>query len=125
MNHIKTKSEEEEKARKDYATVKKGEVVADEKLEATVRELLALRHKMDDDELAASKLKAIIMNAMKHSDTLKSKSGVLLATWMAGSLKRKINYDAIFKKYKVAQADIDANTKYTADSRKFEIEEIE
>jgi len=124
MKHIDTTCEEETKARADYKDVEPGEVVADEKLEATVRELLALRHKMDDDALAASRMKAVIMNAMKKKDTLKSKSGVVLATWVLGSESKTVDYKAVFKKYKVKQEDIDANTKIKRASRTFSIEEV-
>lgn len=124
MKHINTKCAEEAKARKDYAVEKPGTVVADEKLEAAVRELLALRHKIDEDELSASRLKAVIMNAMKHSCTLKSKSGALLATWTAGAPKKDIDYASILKKYNVTQADIDANTRFKPGSRVFSIEEL-
>ena len=123
MKHIQTKCAEEDGARKKYKEVEAGSVmVADENLEATVRELLALRHKMDDDELKASKMKAVIMNAMAKKETLKSKSGVTLATWVLGSEKKKTNYEAIFKKYKVKAEDIAANTKYERASRTFEID---
>lgn len=126
MNHIDTKCEEEKKARKDFADVKPGDpVVADDNLEATVRELLALRHKMDEDELQASRLKAVIMNAMGHADTLKNKKGAVLATWILGSENKNVNYAAIFKKYKVTAEDIEANTKYKRASRTFSIEELE
>jgi hypothetical protein len=124
MKHIETTCEEETKARSDYKDVEPGEVVADDKLEATVRELLALRHKMDEDALAASRMKAVIMNAMKKKDTLKSKSGVVLATWVLGNESKTVDYKAVFKKYKVKQEDIDANTKIKRASRTFSIEEV-
>ena len=121
MKHIVTKCAEETKARDKYKSVEAGDaVIADEKLEALVRELLAFRHKMDEDELRASQMKAVIMSAMKERDTLKSKSGVKLATWTISS-RKKTNYAAIFKKYNVKQSDIDANTKYET-SRVFEID---
>ena len=124
MEHIKTTCDEETKARADYKEVEPGEVVADEQIEGTVRELLALRHKMDEDALAASRMKAIIMNAMKNKDTLKSKSGVVLATWTLGSESKSVDYKAIFKKYKVTKEDIEANTKLKRASRTFSIEEV-
>ena len=126
MEHIDTVCAEEKKARKDFKEVKPGApAVADEKLEARVRELLALRHKMDEDALAASRMKAEIMNAMKNSDTLVGKSGVVLARWTAGSTKKTIDYAALMKLYKVAQADIDANTSTKTASRTFSIEELD
>ncbi len=126
MKHIDTTCAEETKARSDYSTTKIGQIAeADDKIEATVRELLALRHKMDEDALNASKLKALIMVFMKNAETLKSKSGTVLATWVPGSQKKEINYQAIMKKYGVTQADIDANTKYKKASRTFSIEEVE
>ena len=124
MKHIETKCAEEKAARKKFAEVKPGVAIADERLEATVRELLALRHKMDDDELAASKLKAVIMAAMGNSSELKNKDGLLLATWAEGSRKKEIDYAWIFKRYKVTDEDIASATTFKATSRKFEIEEI-
>lgn len=127
MKHIDTTSEEEKKARNDYKELKASEkpVVADEKLEATVRELLALRHKMDEDELQASKLKAIIMNAMKHSAELKSaKDGTLLVSWREGSTKSSVDYKGLLKKLKVKVSDEDlkAFTTVKKASRTFNIE---
>lgn len=125
MEHIDTVCEEEKKARKEYAEVKAGDpVVADEGLEATVRELLALRHKMDEDALQASRLKAVIMNAMKNSDILVGNGGTVLARWVAGSVKKSVDYATIFKLYKVAQEDIDANTNVKRASRTFSVEEL-
>ena len=123
MKHIVTKCAEENAARKAFKDVKPEAVVeADEKLEATVRELLALRHKMDEDELKASQMKAVIMNAMKDGETLKSKKGVVLATWVQGAEKKKVDYAAIFKLWKVPAGVVEAHTKYERASRTFEID---
>ena len=125
MEHIDTKSEEEKKARNDYQVAVKGDVViADDKVEATVHELLDLRHKMDEDALKASKLKAIIMNAMKSAEQLKNKKGLLLATWTSGRISKTVDYKKIFVKYGVSDEDIKANTKESRSSRNFSIEEI-
>ena len=123
MKHIVTKCAEEDKARKQYQNVKaESAVEADKELEAIVRELLALRHKMDDDELKASQMKAVIMKAMKEHELLKAKDGTVLAKWSLGSVKRQVNYDVIFKKYKVTPQDLEANTKFGRASRTFEID---
>jgi len=123
MTHIETTCEEEKKARKDFKEVKPGDPkVADEKLEATVRELLALRRKMDEDELKASKLKAVIMNAMQNTDTLKSKSGVVLVSWTQGNAKNNVDYKGLLKKYKVTDEDIAAFTTVKVGSRVFSVE---
>lgn len=125
MEHIDTKSEEEKKARNDYQVAVKGDVaIADDKVEATVRELLDLRHKMDEDALKASKLKAVIMNAMKSAEQLKNKEGLLLATWASGRISKTVDYKKIFVKYGVSDEDIKANTKESRSSRNFSIEEI-
>lgn len=123
MKHIVTKCAEEDKARKQYKDVKaESAVEADKELETMVRELLALRHKMDDDELKASQMKAVIMEAMKEHELLKAKDGTVLAKWSLGSVKKQVNYDAIFKKYKVTPQDLEANTKFGRASRTFEID---
>lgn len=123
MKHIDTVCKDEKKARNDYAKAETDtNTVADEALEATVRKLLALRHKMDEDELEASKMKAVIMKAMKKSDTLKSKDGTLLVTWRQGSSKKTVDYKSIFKKYKVTKEDIEANTTTKIGSRAFVLE---
>ena len=125
MNHIVTTCEEETKARESYKKVEPGDpVVADDELEATVKKLLALRHKMDDDMLEASKMKAVIMAAMKGSDTLKNKAGVTIATWVAGNVSKKVDYKGLLKKYKVAKEDIEAFTTTSVGSRVFSLEEV-
>lgn len=124
MKHIETTSPEEKKARKDYAEPKDGKpVIADEKLEATVKELLNLRHKMDLDALRASQLKGIIMNAMGHMQILQNKSGKVLVTWLPGKEKADIDYSGLCAKYKVTKEDMDAYTKIKKSSRVFSIEE--
>ena len=123
MKHIVTKCAEEDKARNQYKNVKaESAVEADKELEAVVRELLALRHKMDDDELKASQMKAVIMEAMKEHELLKAKDGTVLAKWSLGSVKKQVNYEAILKKYKVTPQDLEANTKFGRASRTFEID---
>ena len=125
MNHIDTKCAEEKKAREEFAEVAAGEQsVASEEVEKAVRDLLALRHKMDEDELASSRLKAVIMNAMKNSERLVRADGTLLATWLAGARKKVIDYKAIMEKYLVKNEDIEANTTYKSGSRIFSIEEV-
>lgn len=56
MNHIVTKSEIEAKARVKYAEAKPSVMVADDALAKKVADLLALRKKMDQDELLKSQM---------------------------------------------------------------------
>lgn len=123
MKHIDTTSAEEKQARKEYAEVKPGlPVVADEKTEATVRELLALRHRIDEEELQASKLKAELMNAMGGAALMKSKDGTRLVSWGVGATKKVVDYKALLAKYNVTDEDVAAHTTQKTGSRVFSIE---
>ena len=125
MTHIETTCKEEKDARNDFKDIEKGDpVVADEALEKTVRDLLALRHKMDEDALEASKMKAAIMKAMGHRDTLKSKDGTLLVSWNQGSTKSTVDYKGLLAKYKVkvSNEDLKAFTTTKVGSRVFNLE---
>ena len=122
MTHIKTTCPEETKAKDEFKQVGAKPVIADESLEATVRELLALYRKMDEDALKASQLKAVIMNAMKDSDTLKTKSGLVLVSWTSGNTKSSVDYKGLLKKYKVTDEDIAAFTTTKVGSRVFSVE---
>ena len=121
MIHIETKSEAETEARKKYANANDSVVVASDELAEKVSELLALRHKIDEDELLKSKKMAEIMEAMKESTVLKDKEGKVIVTWKKASIKSKINYKELLKKLKVKKEDIAAFTKLETGARTFEI----
>ena len=121
MIHIETKSAAETEARKKYANANDSVAVASDELAAKVEDLLALRHKMDDDELLKSKKMAEIMEAMKESTVLKDKEGKVIVTWKKASIKSKINYKGLLKKLKVKKEDIAAFTKLETGARTFEI----
>lgn len=121
MKHINTKSEKETNARVKYANAKQGVMQADEKLAAKVAELLALRHKMDDDELRKSQLMGEIMDEMKTSTVLKDKDGKVIVTWKEANTKTSVNYAGLLKMYKVTNADIIAFTKTSMGARTFEL----
>lgn len=121
MIHIETKSAAETDARKKYANANDSVVVANDELAAKVAELLALRHKMDEDELLKSKKMAEIMEEMKEATVLKDKDGKIIVTWKKASVKAKINYKGLLKKLKATDEDIAAFTKTEAGARTFEI----
>lgn len=121
MKHINTKSEKETNARVKYANANQGVMQADEKLAAKVAELLALRHKMDEDELRKSELMGEIMSEMKASTVLKDKDGKVIVTWKEANTKTSVNYSGLLKKYKVTNEDIIAFTKTSMGARTFEL----
>lgn len=123
MKHINTTSEAEKKAKKDYTSVVPGmSVDADEDTEACARELFEVLKKIDDLELRASELKGTIMEAMKDGSQLKGSDGKILCTWIAGNMSKSVDYDGIFKKYKVTDEDIKAFTTFKQGARKFTLE---
>ena len=124
MKHIDTTSEEERKARKEYANPKPDEkpVVATDELRTKILELLALRHKMDEDALKASAMKAYIMNAMKFADAIVDKDGTALVSWVEGPTKKTVDYAGLFKKYGVTDEDVASYTKTKIGTRTFSIE---
>ena len=121
MIHIETKSAAETEARKKYANANDSVAVASDELAAKVADLLALRHKMDEDELLKSKKMAEIMEAMKEATVLKDKDGKIIVTWKKASVKAKINYKGLLKKLKAKESDIAAFTKFETGARTFEI----
>ena len=121
MIHIETKSAAETDARKKYANANDSVAVASDELAAKVADLLALRHKMDEDELLKSKKMAEIMAEMKESTVLKDKDGKIIVTWKKASVKAKINYKGLLKKLKAKESDIAAFTKFETGARTFEI----
>lgn len=121
MKHIETKSAAEADARKKYANANDSVAVASDELAAKVADLLALRHKMDEDELLKSKKMAEIMEEMKEATVLKDKDGKIIVTWKKASVKANINYKGLLKKLKAKEADIAAFTKFETGARTFEI----
>lgn len=125
MKHIKTISSEETKAKKDYATIEPGDpIVADEKMEETARQLLKVLREIDDRKLEASKLTGALMGYMKHSDSMKSKDGKLLCTWLSGSILKSVDYEAILKHYnvKIEPEVLEKFTKVSHGARRFSLE---
>ena len=121
MIHIETKSAAETDARKKYANANDSVAVASDELAAKVADLLALRHKMDEDELLKSKKMAEIMEEMKEATVLKDKDGNVIVTWKKASVKAKINYKGLLKKLNAKESDIAAFTKFETGARTFEI----
>ena len=123
MKHIGTTSEAEKNAKKEYTKVKEGtSVEADAKIEENAYELFSVLKQIDQLQLRASELKGEIMAAMKDGAQLKSRTGKILVTWLAGSMSKSIDYDGIFKKYKVTDEDIKAFTTFKQGARKFTLE---
>jgi len=121
MNHIVTKSEIETKARVKYAEAKPSVMVADDALAKKVADLLALRKKMDEDELRKSQMMGEIMEQMKKATVLKNKHGVVIATWREASSKSKIDYKGLCKLYNVSKEDVKAYTTTSLGARTFEL----
>lgn len=123
MKHIDTTHEDETKAKTDYAQVKPGEpVVADATAEQAAHDLLKVLREIDEKELEASRLRSILMNAMKHSATLKAHDGTILCTWTKGSISKKVDYKGLFKLYEVKAKDIARFTTASQGARRFSLE---
>lgn len=123
MKHIATTSEAEKNAKKEYTKVKDGtSVEADARIEENAYELFSVLKQIDQLQLRASELKGEIMAAMKDGAQLKSRTGKILVTWLSGSMSKSIDYDGIFKKYKVTDEDIKAFTTFKQGARKFTVE---
>ena len=121
MKHINTKSAAEADARTKYAEAREGFVVASEDLEKKVAELLALRHKMDEDELLKSQLMGEIMDEMKSATVLANKAGSVIATWKAAPMKSAVDYKGLLKHLKATKEDIAAYTNTKLGARTFEL----
>lgn len=121
MNHIVTKSEIETKARVNYAEAKAAAIVASDSLAEKVAELLALRHKMDEDELRKSQLMGEIMEEMKTATVLKNKEGAVIVTWREASMTSKTDWKGIVKKLKADKKTIAAFTETKLGARTFEL----
>ena len=101
MKHIKTTHEDETKAKKDYPDVDTQEdVVATPEVEAAARKIYALLKKEDEGKLEMSRLRAVLMNAMKGSTTLKTANGQLLASWVKGNSTRTTDWEGLCKTFK-------------------------
>ena len=121
MNHIVTKSEIETKARVKYAEAKPSVMIADDALAKKVADLLALRKKMDEDELRKSQLMGEIMEQMKKSTVLKNKDGAVIVTWKEASSSSKVDYKGLCKLYKVSAEDYKKFTTTSVGARTFEL----
>lgn len=121
MKHINTKSPKETKARTKYADAKPKAIQADDALADKVAELLALRKRMDQDELRKSELIGEIMDEMKTSTVLKNKDGKVIVTWKEAGTKSSVDYSGLLKKYKVTKEDINAFTRTSMGARTFEL----
>ena len=121
MNHIVTKSEIETKARVKYAEAKPSVMVADDALAKKVSDLLALRKKMDQDELLKSQMMGEIMEQMKKATVLKNKDGAVIVTWKEASSTSKVDYKGLCKLYKVKKEDYAAYTTTSTGARTFEL----
>lgn len=123
MKHIATTSEAEKNAKKEYTKVKEGtSVEADARIEENAYELFSVLKQIDQLQLRASELKGEIMAAMKDGAQLKSRTGKILVTWLAGGMSKSVDYAGIFKKYKVTDEDIKAFTTFKQSARKFTVE---
>jgi hypothetical protein len=76
----------------------------------------------DEKELEASRLRGVLMNAMKHSSTLKSKDGTTLCIWKEGNVTKKVNYNGLLKLYGVKADDIVKFTTVSQGARRFSLE---
>jgi len=124
MKHIKTKHEDEAKALKDFAVLAKKDepVIADEKVEAAARKLFVMLKQADENELEMSRLRGILMNALKGNTLLKDKNGVLLCSWVGGNASSSTDWKGLCEKYKVSEKDIADFTKTKIGGRRFSIE---
>lgn len=122
MIHIETKSALEKKARADYAAPEvAAEMVAGDELAGMVAELLALRHKMDEDELKKSVLMGKIMDRMKNSTILKAGDGRVIATWSLPERKTSVDYKGLLNHLKATNEDILKFSTTKVGARKFEL----
>lgn len=121
MNHINTESEIEKKARVKYAEAKPSVMTADDALADKVAELLALRKKMDEDELRKSQLMGEIMEEMKTATVLRNKDGAVIVTWTEAGTKTKVDYKGLCKLYKVSAADYKVYTTTSVGARTFKL----
>lgn len=123
MKHIVTVSEEETKAKDAYASVKPGEpVIADDVAEKAAYDLLKVLREIDEKELEASRLRGILMNAMKEIASLKNKDGVLLCTWIEGNISKKVDYKKLFKECGITPETVAKYTKASQGARRFSLE---
>lgn len=123
MKHIVTISEEETKAKADYADLKPGEpVVADAATEQAAHDLLGVMKRIDELELEASRLRGALMEAMKHTATLKAPDGTILCTWTEGNISKKVDYKKLFKDCGITAETVAKYTKASQGARRFSLE---
>ena len=121
MNHIETKSALESDMRAKYANAKDAAIEASDELAEKVAELLALRHKMDEDELRKSTLMGEIMSEMKTSTVLKDKTGRVIVTWRAATEKKTTDWKGLCKKLKPSKELVAEFTTSKLGARTFEL----
>ena len=100
MKHIKTTHEEETKAKNAYPDVNsQADVIATAEVESAARQVYALLKKEDEGKLEMSRLRAILMNAMKGNPTLKTEKGQLLASWVKGNSTTTTDWEGLCKTF--------------------------
>lgn len=100
MKHIKTTHEDETKAKKAYPDVNtQKDVIATPEVEAAARQIYALLKKEDEGKLEMSRLRAILMNALKGSPTLKTANGQILASWGKGNSTTTTDWEGLCKTF--------------------------
>lgn len=100
MKHIKTTHEDETKAKKAYPDVNtQKDVIATPEVEAAARQIYALLKKEDEGKLEMSRLRAVLMNALKGSPTLKTAKGQLLASWVKGNSTTTTDWEGLCKTF--------------------------
>ena len=111
MKHIKTTHEDETKAKKAYPDVNtQKDVIATPEVEASARQIYSLLKKEDEGKLEMSRLRAVLMNAMKGSPTLRTTNGQLLASWVKGNSTTTTDWEGLCKTFNPTAEQI---AKYT------------
>ena len=123
MKHIKTASAEETQAKKEYATVTSEEaIVADDNVEQAARKLYELGKKADEIELAASALRAVVMDYMKGHVLLTDRDGRPLCSWAEGNMNKKTDWEGLCKEFGIKASDIREFTTEKKGARRFSVE---
>lgn len=111
MKHIKTACAAETQAKKEYARVTSEEaIVADGDVESAVRKLCEIGKKVDEMELEASALRAVVMNYMKGHPLLKDKDGHPLCSWRKGNELKKTDWNGLCKEFGISEDDVERFT---------------
>ena len=124
MTHIKTTSEEETKMRSAHPVVKCADaVLAGPEELAIARDIAKLSQQSDECLLNISKLKAKLMEKMGDHAELRDENGTLVASWLAGGVQSKVDYELMIREYGVTQDWISRHTKVVQKARTFKIED--